>query len=533
MISRREFLKRGGLLAAALSIPSAEDERFESVPGRPRIDPSNLAPFVDPLPIPKIAAPQGSRPSPENPHQQIPYYRIEMKEFMVKLHRDLMPTRLWGYDSMSPGPTIDSTDGHGVLVEWVNLLPKAHLLPVDTHIHGAEADKPTVRAVVHLHGAKVTPDNDGYPDDWYVPGKSRLSHYPNRQDAAMFWYHDHALGITRLNIMAGLYGAWFIRSAEETALNLPSGAYEIPLIICDRSIDRQGQLNYDTAPMYRAPWRPEFYGNLILVNGKILPFLAVQPRSYRLRIVNVSNARFMSLSFQNRHNFHLIGTDQGLLHAPVQLDSVTLAPAERADIIVNFAPIAGKDVVLQNEAAPIMQFRLSAGGPKSALALPSKLRRVEMLSESKATRTRVMTLDQYDAHGRPMMMLLNGMHWDMPITEDPMVGATEIWSFVNLTPDAHPIHLHAVRFQILDRRDFDVDAYRKTKTLHYLRSATPPERDESGWKDTVRCPPKMVTRIIVRFDGPYTGRYVWHCHILEHEDNEMMRPYLIRPAPPG
>ena len=515
-------------MAAALTLPTPDEEQLETVPGLPKVDPSKLTAFVDPLPIPKIAQSQGLRPNPENPREQIPYYRIEMREFLVKLHRDLMPTRQWGYDSTSPGPTIEAHDGRGIHVEWVNQLPKAHLLAVDHHIYGAEADKPDVRNIVHVHGAMVAPADAGYPENCFAPGGSRLSYYPNRQDAAMLWYHDHAIGITRLNVFAGLYGAWFIRSAEEAALDLPAGAYEVPLVICDRAIDRMGQLNYDVAPMYRASWRPEVYGNLILVNGKILPYLAVEPRLYRLRIVNVSNASFLSLTFSERRGFHQIGSDQGLLSAPVKLDAIMLAPAERADLLVDFAGLAGKEIVLQANASPVMQFRVASSSAARAGVVPATLRNLEKLVESSATRTRVLTLDQYNPPGKPMLMLLNGTHWESPATEDPVLETTEIWSFLNLTPDAHPIHMQAVRFQILDRREFDVDAFRKTRSLHYTGPAMAPERDESGWKDIVRCAPNMVTRIIVHFDGSYVGRFMWHCHILEHEDNEMKRPYVIR-----
>ena len=145
-------------------------------------------------------------------------------------------------------------------------------------------------------------------------------------------------------------------------------------------------------------------------------------------------------------------------------------------------------------------------------------------------RTRTLTLDQYnDPSGKVMRMLLNGTHWDMPITEKPMLGSIEMWRFVNLTPDPHPIHLHLVRFQILGRREFDLEAYQKSKSLRFVGPSRPPDPNESGWKDTVRCPPKTVTSIIARFEG-FTGRYVWHCHVLEHEDNEMMRPYEVSRA---
>ena len=211
----------------------------------------------------------------------------------------------------------------------MNALPSEHFLPMDHTIHGAEADKPAVRTVVHLHGAKTAPESDGYPEDWIVPGKSSLYYYPNQQDAAMLWYHDHALGINRLNVYAGLLGTFFIRDSVEDALNLPKGKYELPLILYDRLLTHEGQLLYPVSPDPQSPWVPEIFGNAILVNGKLFPYLDVEPRKYRFRVLNGSNARFYNLSFvengsgenatanQNEVPFHQIGTDQGLLSAPV------------------------------------------------------------------------------------------------------------------------------------------------------------------------------------------------------------------------
>ena len=364
----------------------SEDELREVVP-RATLDPSSLAAFVDPLSIPEIARLDELRIDPSNSAQRIPYYRIAMREVLVKLHRDLPPTRLWGYGGTSPGPTIETQSGHPLMVEWVNELPKAHLLAIDHHIHGAEASKPNVRAVVHLHGAKVKPDSDGYPEDWYVPGKSRLSYYPNGQDAAMLWYHDNALGITRLNVYAGLFGAYFIRDSAEGALNLPAGKCEVPLILCDRKVDSTGQLYYQTSPMFNAPWLPEFYGNLILANGKLLPYLDVEPRRYRLRVVNVSNSRFLTLSLSNHMMFQQIGSDQGLLREPVNVATVILAPAERADLVVDFASHRGAQIVLNDESGPIMQFRVDGGIGATSAAVPATLRR-STSSSSRRSATR-------------------------------------------------------------------------------------------------------------------------------------------------
>jgi spore coat protein A, manganese oxidase len=239
-ITRREFLARGGIVTMALAMRRGTGHAMSHAAPpkfRPQLNASSLAQFVDRLPVPDIISPSGHRPSPENSAVQLPYYRVAMRQFENQVHRDLKPTRFWGYGSTSPGPTFETRSGQGVLVEWVNELPEKHFLPIDHSIHGAEADKPEVRAVVHLHGAKARPESDGYPEHWYVPGKSAICHYPNRQDATMLWYHDHALGINRLNVFAGLFGAFFVRDEFEDSLNLPRGKYEIPLALYDRVFD--------------------------------------------------------------------------------------------------------------------------------------------------------------------------------------------------------------------------------------------------------------------------------------------------------
>jgi spore coat protein A len=498
---------------------------------RTQLNVNSLAPFVDPLPLPEIIAPSGRRPSPDDPAAQLPYYRVAMRQFESKVHRDLKPTRLWGYASGSPGPTFETRSGQGVLVEWVNELPTTHFLPIDRSIHGAEADKAEVRTVVHLHGAKAPPESDGYPENWYVPGKSAVYYYPNRQDAAMLWYHDHALGINRLNVFAGLLGAFFVRDEFEDSLHLPRGKYEIPLVIYDRDFDLEGQLNYPVSGDPKSPWVPEFFGDAVLVNGKLFPYLEVEPRKYRFRVLNGANSRFFHLTLSSEaskgQTVQQIGTDQGLLPAPVPLTRVSLAPAERADLVVDFSNSVGTNVILKNDNVSVMQFRVAAKGAPDASALPQVLRPVPRIPESSAVKTRTLTLVEIDdLVQRPVKMLLNNAHWSMPVTENPVLDSVEIWNLINTTDDAHPIHLHLVRFQILDRRAFNIAAYWATGEIKYTGAVTPPESGEAGWKDTVRADPGMVTRIIVRFEG-FAGRYVWHCHLLEHEDNEMMRPYDV------
>jgi spore coat protein A len=524
MMTRRTFVLDATCLTAVA---------LRAAPTAAALHPDSLAKFVDPLPIPEIAKPMGVRRDPFKSSAKVPYFRIPMREIECKLHRDLPAARLWCYGSTSPGPTFETRSGQGVLIEWPNELPGRHLLPIDHSLHGAEADKPESRGVVHIHGAKAPPESDGYPEDWYVPGKSRTYFYPNQQEPAALWYHDHAMGINRLNIYAGMFGLFLIRDDFEEALNLPKGPYEIPLVIYDRLLRQDGQLDYPVSGDPAKPWVPEVFGDVMVVNGKAFPFLSVEPRKYRFRVLNASNGRFLHLSLSNGETFHQIGTDQGLLAAPVPLDRSLLAPGERADLVVDFIGHPGEQIVLKNDAFQVMQFRVGHGKVSDNSSLPAKLRPVPKIQETAAVKTRPLALlEKMTMTGESMAMLLNNTPWHMPVTENPTLDTVEIWSFINTTDDSHPIHLHLVRFQILDRRRFEPFFYVNTGEIRYTGPVTPPAPEEAGWKDTVRADPRMVTRIIVRFEG-YLGRYVWHCHVLEHEDNEMMRPYDVVAAPTG
>ena len=534
--TRRAFLKTGALALAGTRMGAP----LAMTSGADALDPSTLTPFVDALPIPRMMKPAGTRAHPEQAGQRIPYYRMAMREVRQKVHRDLAPTRMWSFENSFPGPTIEVKSGEGAMVEWANELPARHFLPIDHTLHGADRSLPEVRSVIHLHGGRTPAASDGYPEAWVVPGKTQTCFYPSKQDAALLFYHDHTMGINRLNIYAGMQGLFIVRDAQEAALQLPSGKYEVPLLIADRLLRKDGQLVYPVSEHPDRPWVPEVFGNAILVNGKLLPYMDVEPRRYRLRIMNGSNGRFYRLSLANKAEMHVIGNDQGLLSAPVAVKRVPLAPAERVDIVVDFAAMAGTRVKLVSDSFDIMEFRVGEfrvagkdspkGGGIDTSALPTTLRPALRLDPATAVRTRRLTLDErMDDIQRSMGMLLNNTPWHAPITEKPMLGTTEIWELVNLTDDSHPIHLHLVRLQILDRRRFDQFEYQAKGTLRFTGPALPPEAHEAGWKDTVRADPGMVTRIIVPFEG-YAGRYVWHCHILEHEDNEMMRPYEVLPA---
>jgi spore coat protein A len=498
-----------------------------------------------------------------------------MTQFRQQLHRNLPPTTLWGYNGMYPGPTFEVRRGSPVAVRWENALPGIHFLPIDTTLHGAAANLPQVRTVVHLHGGKNLPDSDGYPEAWFTNGykqrgpyfENQIYHYSNDQQATMLWYHDHTMGITRLNVYAGLAGLYLIRDAQEDRLGLPGGKYEIPLLIQDRFFNPDGSLLYPVQtpgdPDVRVPpvWIPEFFGDTVLVNGKIWPYLEVEPRKYRFRFLNGSNARFYHLSLQESTEtgqrlfrsgpvFKQIGSDGGLLPAPVTRTDLLMAPGERLDVVVDFSGLGGKTFVLDNDAkAPypdgddivptdVMMFKVSRrleGSDKSRL--PTVLNTVPLLDPASAVTTRDLVLSELDSappFENPIMALINGAQWHDPVTETPKAGTTEIWRLINTTGDAHPIHLHLVEFQVLDVQPFDQDQY--PASLVFTGDATPPaDYERQAWKDTIVSLPGTVTRIIAKFELP-TGtpvqpgdkfRYVFHCHILEHEENDMMRPFDV------
>jgi len=510
----------------AMSRPESQPQKIAA--RAKTIDAMKLASFVDPLPLPELLHPEGRRSSTTLEAVNAPYYRVRIREVAHSMHRDLPPARQWSYGN-GPGPVLfEARRDEGVLVDWINELPAKHFLPLDSPMQGMEGlkDAPETRTVTHLHGARVPSLSDGYPEDWFGPGRQRLCFYPNHQDATGLWVHDHAMGVSRLNVFAGLMGWYLLRDENEASLGLPAGRYELPLLIYDRSFGPQGQLYYPNPPDEGA-WAQEYLGDAMVVNGKVRPYHEVEPRKYRLRIANTANSRFFSLALSNGQDFQVIGSDQGLLAAPVTMSRLVLAPAERTDLIVDFSQARGESVKLISDALDLMQFRVSKAPVHDDSMVPKILRPLVRIAESDAIRHREMTLNEFDGdNGEPMVMLLNRRHWIDPVTEFVKLDSTEIWSFVNLTQDVHPIHLHMVRFQILDRQSFSTYDYLSDDTLRTTGPVLPPAPHERGWKDVVQCPPETVTRIIVRFRG-YAGRYLWHCHILEHEANDMMRPYVV------
>jgi spore coat protein A len=525
-ISRRTFLEQSAALAVVQSMPGMKMQQAQNphgdspTPNPPHVGPPALqtlalAPFVDALPLPEIIRANGKP------------ITMTMREISAKVHRDVPATRMWSYGPNAMAPLIEARAHEPLTIHWVNNLPQKHFLPIDYSLHGSGHDVPDVRTVAHMHGAKAQSKDDGYPTDWFATGHTRTCVYPMQQEATALWFHDHAMGINRLNTYAGLFGMLLLRDQTEDALNLPSGVYEIPLALYDRDFTRQGQLLYEESGDPVSPWIPEFQAEGILINGMIRPYLEVEPRLYRFRVVNVANSRFFTLSLANGQAFHQIGTDQGLLAAPVEVKRTTVGCAERADLLIDFSHLAGQTTHLRTGAFDILELRVKAKTSSPSHTMPKAFRPIQRIPESASVKTRTITLHDYkDNAERSMVMLLNRKRWHEPTTEFPRLNTTEIWEFMNLTDDTHPMHLHLVRFQILDRRTFDAVNYLQTKNLRYTAPAEPPAANEDGWKDVVQCPSGMITRIIVPFEG-YTGKYLYHCHILEHEANDMMRPFEV------
>ncbi len=492
-----------------------------------------LIPFVDPLPRPKVATPTTGIPG------GAAGYTISLVERSQQLHRDLPQTRVWGFDDGTggsyPGPTIEAYRDSPIAVTWRNDLRDAsgalrtgHLLPVDTCVGGATTGPP--RTVIHLHGGHVAAASDGYPEATIVPGQSATFDYPNWQQAATLWYHDHAMGVTRLNVYLGLAGFYLLRDAVENGLGLPSGAYEIPLAIQDRTFRPDGGLAYPAA------WEEHFFGDTILVNGAVWPYLDVDRGKYRFRLLNGSGSRSYRLQLSTgglMQVIQVIGSDTGLLEAPVPVSSLLLTPGERADVVVDFAGYApGTEVLLENDApAPfpgtpgvgvvphVMKFVVGTAIGDTA-PLPAALRPIVRLDPASAAVARDFVLDKLnDDPCTGSVWRINGLGWDA-VTEHPVLGTTEVWRFVNFTGTVHPMHMHLVAFQVLDRQPITVSG------ADWLPAgaAIAPAPVEAGWKDTVAIGAQEAVRVIARFED-FVGLFPYHCHVLEHEDHEMMRQF--------
>jgi FtsP/CotA-like multicopper oxidase with cupredoxin domain len=554
--------------------------------------------------------------------------------------KDALTGESLGYVHNSPAPSFEATRGIPIQVTWQNKISEPYMFCVDPTLHwadpndmgmlmgpaqfdpcppGYEQAQSPAPLVTHVHGLEVDSRYDGGPTAWFtydgihgptystLPGAAAneaIYRYENEQPASTLWYHDHGLGVTRINVMSGLAGFYFLRDPTDlVAPQLPSGKYEVPLALQDRIFNTDGTfwfpnvgINTDMHPY----WQPEFFGNTMMVDGLVWPKMNVDQGWYRFRVLDGSNARFYTLSFKPQDGgltgplpFYVIGTEGGYLQAPARMTSLTIAPGERADVLIDFSSVpAGTKVLMSNIAkAPypagtpadprtvgqVMQFVVNgvqgySNGQDLIGQLPTPLNPylpgTAFPTLPAPTNTRTMTLWEVMGMNGPLMVTLNGQSWTAPVSETPKVGTTEDWVIVDLTGDTHPIHLHLATFQVVSRQKIDVAKY--TADWLAMNSAkcgvpTPPWPDdchpdslavgpylrgkpsaalpnERGWKDTVKMSPGEVTIIRVRFapidgtetypfDATFGPGYVWHCHIIDHEDNEMMRPYVVaKPA---
>jgi spore coat protein A, manganese oxidase len=565
-----------------------------------KLDPATLTKYLDPLPAPaRLDGTLAQTITMTEFSQQVLPSNFSAGPYAGK-------TLVWGYNGSYPGPTIVAKRGTKTTVTWVNSLNNPALLPylpIDQTLHWADplkcmqastcATKPytgPVPVVPHLHGGEIPSAFDGHPNGWFTPGNTikgsafvtNVYQYPNMQEATTLWYHDHTLGITRLNVYAGLAGFYLLRDSANELATLPSGSYEREIVFQDRMFDTNGQLLYPTSSSSystrssgsTAFWIEHFLGDVAVVNGKAWPVMKAEPRRYRLRLLNGSTSRIYNLSLQTTTGsagpaFWVIGTDGGQLAHPIQASTIVMAPGERMDVIVDFSASSGKGFILKNgdnhtwsgsgtsgSLTELMKFDVSLplAGTDTSLVPSStaNLRPNNALVSLSATvnsgtPVRNMTLEK-DRNGGGF--LLNGKPWADAVSEMPRVGATEVWNIDNHTGDTHPIHLHLVQFQI------------RTGGSGYTSSYGSSSNDPAlfGWKDTIRVEGWGSTTIVVRWapqnvtaggvqpgqnffpfspmstpgttDGwgyPGGSGYVWHCHIIEHEDNEMMRPYLVQP----
>jgi FtsP/CotA-like multicopper oxidase with cupredoxin domain len=454
--------------------------------------------------------------------------------------------------------------------------------------------------------------SDGWTENLAAPGQAALDAYPNEQRAAMLWYHDHVMGVTRFNVYAGLAGLWIVRDDRERELELPEGPpYELPLVLADRNFDTAGDGSLTGDLLHKTdPEVMECFSPFTTVNGTVWPYVDVEPATYRFRVLNGSNARTYRLVLtrdgQPDHGrITQIGTEGGLLLAPVSIPAqgLVLASAERADVLVDFSDLEpGTELTLSNTAAApfdgsvvdpagagradldgllpypeVLRIRVREGHRarhRVPPVLASDFRRLNR-DELTGAVVRAIALVEREAEveGTPPMLTMRELaaepaaaepfitliepladgserrtRWRTVATrfEDtttffPMLHHPEVWRLINLTGDTHPIHVHLDAFQVLARHPATIDvaddgvtAASTSATVHIGKDpddGVPHELDdnERGLKDTVRVNPNEVVDIVVRFDV-FCGRYMYHCHILEHEDHDMMRPFVVMPA---
>ncbi len=521
-MSRREFLRLGLAGGVALALPfgtstcsgSGGGSTGTVLPSKARLS----EPFQTPLPVPPVLEPARSDASTD-------YFEMVQKLGKAEILPGL-ETEVWGYDGIFPGPTVESRSRRKIVVRQRNDLP----VPVSTH----------------LHGGRTPPGSDGYPTDLIMPrgmkhyasmsghGSMEMEdarrykdyEYPNGQRAATLWYHDHRTDFTGPQVWRGLAGFYILRDDEEDALPLPKGEKDVPLMICDRSFDEEGSFLYPSLdsslmgePGVEDDYMDGVLGDTILVNGAPWPVMEVSNTRYRFRILNASNARRYELALDpepgDSTSFVQVGSDGGLLGAPIDHHRIHIGQAERFDVVVDFSKYeVSTEVTLKNllgdgKTANVMRFRV-VRKEKEESTVPSRLSDMDefdALGEADATRTREFRFTRVGDGGK-VMWGINGEPFDSErMDARPELGSTEIWH-LRVAPAAHPIHLHLVHFKVLSRNG------RRTLPT------------DAGWKDTVDLTSGEEASVLVRFDG-YRGRYVFHCHNLEHEDMMMMANFEV------
>lgn len=489
-----------------------------------------------------------------------------------KFHRDLPPTAVFVYGTSRgtatfPGPAIEAIQGIPLSVTWLNFLPQRHILPWDPTLPTAIPKNGGVPTSVHLHSGVNPPHSDGSALAWFTagfqergPAWTRATYtYPNVQHSGNLWYHDHALGMIPANLLAGLLGTYTIRDpALDARLNLPSGSeFDRQLVIVDRSFTKDGSLYLNATgvdPSVHPQWHPEFFGEVMTVNGKAWPYMNVKSRKYRFRILNAGNARYLRLSLSNGLPFTVVASDSSYLPSPVVTTTLLLSPSEIADVVVDFSQSSATEMELLNDApypypggdttgpldGKVMKFVVVQGRPYPAdrSVIPASLVSYTPASLSEATVTRYITLYEEISNttGQPVQLYINGLTLLDPVTETPKPGTTEVWNVINLTEDNHPLHLHLASFQavkvqeLLDLETFKAcmvekkDAVRCNVGAHATGSVAPIPEYEKTWKNAVKIAEGHLTSVIVKFrladdnkpypfDATAEPGYVYHCHV--------------------
>ncbi|MFL6118738.1 multicopper oxidase family protein [Actinophytocola sp.] len=566
-----------------------------------------LTKFLDALRVPPVMRANSRRYRDE--------LTITMTNTRARLHSQLPETPLWTYSGHFPGPTIEVRGGRRLRVAWTNELrdtvplvavraPYAQPTPANVPGYRAPdgglppgvelvdgvADLPPW-TVVHLHGALTNGGSDGWAHNGMSPGSTQLTEYPNRQAATALWYHDHAMAVTRFNVHAGLAGLYLIRDDEEDRLRLPRGDHEIPLIITDRNLDTDpatgaltGNLLFKFQYLPASGTSAPVTGPFTLVNGVIWPHLDVDARWYRFRVLNAANSRFFRLDLVDEagtvHNdaVRIVGTDAGLLPAPaaVPAGGLTLTPAERVDLLIDFSRFTGQRLRLVNTGASvepdIMEFRVESRGRHDSFTPPARLSTSYVRATVPADHDEVfVATTPAGVAGRPHPEMWELKEITEPeelpthFPEEGVIQVTEpdtgqvrtfrkiarlfddtttifvdrgrwvVWNLIQLGGAPHPMHIHMARFQLLTRRKFadlkafDIAAGGTTRPLPAPGDGSPIERYEEGWKDTFNVWSGEWIRVAGQFEGA-TGEYMYHCHILDHEDEGMMRPFVVHPA---